>query len=757
MKFDEVQGDAISIGDIQSNAVGIDTANIDFIVTILSTNLYSKPVESFIRETVSNAWDSHIEAGTDKPVLLELGVDTENNTFCRIQDFGVGLSPERFNSIYRNIGSSTKRADNKQIGGFGIGRFSALSCSDVVNVTSVFDGIKYHYLMYKDANKSSIDLLSQSPTEEENGVEVKIPIPHHKLTDYYGAIKEQLVYFENLYFADNTGSGWREEEFNSFKIKRYNNFLVNNLTQTYGLTLVLGKVKYPLNIYALNKSYPVEVEDYPITLPFEIGDLQVTPNREQILYTEEGILKIEAALDLAVEEIEELIKAHQTQDYTDIPSYIEALNLPKEVPLLEDANKVTVVVKVPKKKSFLTLNGVLYRKSDFLNIHAQIMNYSGFNSSVTLRNDKFTKSISSHSINQLKEHFENYVICLVSDLSPVAKSYIRHQNNYLQYYVSPNIKIKRLYSRYLSHVKVSAERSAGDSKFRFDRDIVKLIIKEILPVIPHLKVFNNSKVPDAYIKQYQAEQKLKRELNKAPGINMKENIHLHKLVASNYNDMPITKTSIYSLNYIKKNLHKVHLYADVGDTDIKHLYNILKGAHDEVAFLEVAPTKQKLLKSFSNFIHLEDFNVKHKLLRKIGTAVLIQKTVPKLKELYDLTDQIKQISTSLAELIIKLHKYVDKYGNPRYTKAREIEIVNELYELCEAQKMFDVEYEADLKSNLKLLANAEIFLLFEDGSSGTIPEMRINAITDYILARKLFRPDLQAVQKLKKETIYNLN
>ena len=117
----EESHEASYIGNIEENRVGIDKENINFLATLLTSNLYSKPLESFLRETVSNAYDSHVEAGTEEPILLLIeDADESYNYRISIRDYGTGISPERFEKIYKNIGSSTKRDSNDFIGMFGI-------------------------------------------------------------------------------------------------------------------------------------------------------------------------------------------------------------------------------------------------------------------------------------------------------------------------------------------------------------------------------------------------------------------------------------------------------------------------------------------------------------------------------------------------------------------------------------------------------------------------------------------------------------
>lgn len=112
------------LGKVEKNTVSIDKENVNFITNLLTSNLYSNPLQSFLRETVSNAYDSHIEANSNKPIIIL--VREKYNYTCNsikadisIRDFGTGISPERFEEIYTKIGSSTKRESNTYIGGWG--------------------------------------------------------------------------------------------------------------------------------------------------------------------------------------------------------------------------------------------------------------------------------------------------------------------------------------------------------------------------------------------------------------------------------------------------------------------------------------------------------------------------------------------------------------------------------------------------------------------------------------------------------------
>lgn len=109
------------IGEVESIEANISKDSFPFLFEMMSKSLYSNPIASIIREITSNCFDSHIEAGTDEPVVIKISYSSgENNWYISFIDRGVGLSPDRIKKIYMNYFSSTKRDTNDQIGGFGL-------------------------------------------------------------------------------------------------------------------------------------------------------------------------------------------------------------------------------------------------------------------------------------------------------------------------------------------------------------------------------------------------------------------------------------------------------------------------------------------------------------------------------------------------------------------------------------------------------------------------------------------------------------
>ena len=319
------------IGDITEFKTSIDPKNLEFITTLLSSNLYSAPERSFIREIVSNAWDSQVEAGTtDIPIIIKITESENRNSYSgftgygdiTIRDFGTGLSPERFNEVYRNIGSSTKRESNAYHGAFGIGHLSGFSCSNTMYITSYYNGTCYEYIGIKDADTIVYTLVSTSPTIEKNGLEVTLKNVY--LSKYRNSLK--YIWFSPNVFIDDNNTNFKSASINNIKIKKYNNFWVSSVEVED--KLLLGNVLYPLNHTELGLKLDYHLSNFlgnikysGIVLKFDIGELSVTPNRESIIYTKEGVDKIISKILAVQKEIYNIIEKESKKDFTDLVQY----------------------------------------------------------------------------------------------------------------------------------------------------------------------------------------------------------------------------------------------------------------------------------------------------------------------------------------------------------------------------------------------------------------------------------------------------
>lgn len=374
------------VGDIKEFKTSIDPKNLEFITTLLSSNLYSKPEQSFIREIVSNAWDSQVEAGnTDTPVIINID---DNNKSVTIRDFGVGLSPERFEKIYCNIGSSTKRDSNDFIGAFGLGRFSSLACTNIVYITSYYKGKSYHYIMTKSGNNITTNLVATLDTEEKDGVEVSIK----NLTDiqaYYNALN-YIVFFPNIYVNSSNVN-----YINDTKIKRFSNFAV--ASRRMSDKLLLGNVLYPCDKWQISsesREFLNSIIDTGIVIQFNIGEINITPNRESVIYTKDTIAIIEDRIQKAKEEMYSIIKTVFNNNYNNLDEYYKALWYKSNIDFI-DNNTEGRISSFKFKLSEINNSNITYKGkdlSDRLNLISSLCNRNSYGIKGAIRYETYKKN-----------------------------------------------------------------------------------------------------------------------------------------------------------------------------------------------------------------------------------------------------------------------------------------------------------------------------------------------------------------------------
>lgn len=315
-KVEEIEVDDL-IGEDTSEEVSVDKENMSFFYEMMSKNMYSDPISSIVREVTSNCFDAHKEINSEAAVVVEGRYEEDNYMLCFI-DKGVGISPERWNTTFKKYLSSTKRDSNKFHGAFGLGSKSPFAYVDAYHIITVYDGIQYEYMMYKKENGiPGAELMNQKPTTSINGTTIKFPIEGGRFGDDYWkfqrAIGTQLMYFDNVYVK-----GFSFD--NNYKIFEADTFKYKVGEADSEMHIVLGKVRYPIkwDLVGLKKI------NIPIGVKFEIGQLMVTPNREDLRYTDEtkavlieGITKstkeIQAYLDSGLDTIQEVKSAFKEE------------------------------------------------------------------------------------------------------------------------------------------------------------------------------------------------------------------------------------------------------------------------------------------------------------------------------------------------------------------------------------------------------------------------------------------------------------
>jgi hypothetical protein len=302
----------------ESIGMSLDLDSAQILMQMLSKNLYSDDIGSAIRECASNALDSHRRAGVDEPIIVSFKASTYNNyEFC-VEDFGIGLDAEDVKNIISKYGKSTKRDSATELGMMGLGFKAPLAYSSSFYFVCRKDGMERKYMMYEGEDTNTIDLLYEKETTERNGVKVIIPVKYSDKWQFHKKIKEQLCYFESVYFDVPEDSSITNE----FIISRHEHFQFSEMSTDDNLHICLDNVYYPLDFEKLG----IDRIDFPIALRFSLSDgLYPTPNRESLRYTQEAKVIIKQKLadvaDYFVNKYNEAIE--EGNDIKSVINYLE--------------------------------------------------------------------------------------------------------------------------------------------------------------------------------------------------------------------------------------------------------------------------------------------------------------------------------------------------------------------------------------------------------------------------------------------------
>ncbi len=300
--------------DVLSTEEGVETTKMGIskdvtahILKVLTEYSYKSPKESAIREAVSNSIDSHTEAGVTDPVIVRLFKNDNHQWEFQAIDKGLGLDDVGFKKYIMGMGESSKRDNPNIIGGYGCGSKAWLAYTDSFNYTCIKDGIERKYLIFKGEEFPESMLIYEKETTERNGVTVSVIITSdwNEKSYFINAIKEQLSYFENIYF-DIEGID------NSYSIFRSNDFQWNNLHTLNEMHITLKNVYYPINWDKLGipKIY------IPVALRFDdYSSIRPIFNREELVWDQ---VAKDAILD-KIKKVSEWFITKYNSERSDIP------------------------------------------------------------------------------------------------------------------------------------------------------------------------------------------------------------------------------------------------------------------------------------------------------------------------------------------------------------------------------------------------------------------------------------------------------
>ena len=276
---------------------------------ILSDGLYSNKILAVVRELSTNAYDSHVEAGKVS-VPFDVHLPTQLDPTFSIRDYGTSMDHDNCMQLYTTYFRSTRNNSNEAVGCLGLGSKAPFAYADSFTVEAYLNGQKRLYTGYKNEDGSpTFSLLDEMETSEPNGIKVSINVASHDVGRFVGEAKKVYEFFkvrpnfigEKIQYTSPAkvleGDSWY-----------FDDNANNNL-------IIMGQIAYPLDHYQIMnadadnaESKFVQYSD-GLRIFVNIGDVDITPSRESLSYSNETKVNIRSKVKSIASEIAIKIEA----------------------------------------------------------------------------------------------------------------------------------------------------------------------------------------------------------------------------------------------------------------------------------------------------------------------------------------------------------------------------------------------------------------------------------------------------------------
>ena len=280
---------AVMGGVLETKQFAIKTSAKAF--EILSSGLYANKIRAIVRELSCNAYDSHVSAGK-ADIPFDVHLPTTLEPYFSVRDYGIGLAHEQVVNIFTTYFESTKTDSNELIGGLGLGSKAPFSYTSNFTVTAIKNGIRGVYSAFvSDEGVPSIALLSQSETDEINGVEIQFSVENqYDFRKFYEEAERVFEYFATVPTFTGYDVTIRKREYETKNVAP-GIHIVKGKRQNVA---VMGNIAYPIDVPNADKLLKelVVFNDIGLEINFDIGDIEFQASREGLSYTPSTIQAI---------------------------------------------------------------------------------------------------------------------------------------------------------------------------------------------------------------------------------------------------------------------------------------------------------------------------------------------------------------------------------------------------------------------------------------------------------------------------------